>query len=98
MAKREMDDELLRRDSELKRRREQRKKKRQREMLLKAAGCVAVLAVIVGITRFTTNALGVKEEKTDKKTQTESAAVVQTETENKNVKILEEAQLLAAGV
>lgn len=49
------------------------------------------------ITRFTTNALGVKEEKTDKKTQTESAAVVQTETENKNVKILEEAQLLAAG-
>ena len=97
MAKREMDDELLRRDSELKRRREQRKKKRQREMLLKAAGCVAVLAVIVGITRFTTNALGVKEEKTDKKTQTESAAVVQTETENKNVKILEEAQLMAAG-
>ena len=97
MAKREMDDELLRRDSELKRRREQRKKKRQREMLLKAAGCVAVLAVIVGITRFTTNALGVKEEKTDKKTQTESAAVVQTETENKNVKILEEARLLAAG-
>lgn len=96
MEKREMDDELLERERELRRRRELKKKRRQREMILKAVGCAAVLAVIVGSVNLATNAL-VKDGKLKKETETASETQTQTETEDRAKKILEEAELLAAG-
>lgn len=97
MEKKELDDELLRQSRELKRRKEQMKKRRQREKFLKMAGCVLVLAVIVGITTFATNALGLKDGKREAETESSSAAVKETETENANALVLKEAELLAAG-
>lgn len=97
MERRELDDELLRQSRELKRRRAKMKKRRQRMMILKMLGCMAALVLIVGITTLATNALGLKEAKPRKKAETESSSVAVKETENKNGKILAEAELLAAG-
>lgn len=97
MEKKELDDELLRQSRALKRRKEQMKKRRQRQNLLKMAGCLVVLALIVGVTSFATSKLGLNGEKPAKKQQTESGSETVRETENKNAKILEEAELLAAG-
>lgn len=97
MEKKELDDELLRQSRELKRRREKMKKRRQREKILKAAGCAAVLALIVGVSTFATNALGLKDGKKKIETESDSAAVKETEKESPNARILEEAELLAAG-
>ncbi|MGN0360530.1 MAG: polysaccharide deacetylase [Hominisplanchenecus sp.] len=97
MDKRELDDELLERDREIRRRREQKKRLRRRQMILNAVGCAVVLAMIVGLTTLATNLL-VKDGKPKKKTETESESMaVETETEDRNAKILEEAALLAAG-
>lgn len=97
MEKKELDDELLRQSREIKRRKEQMRKRRQKEKILKMVGCIAVLAVIVGITTFATNALGLQEEKKKGETESSSAAVPQTETEDANALVLQEAGLLAAG-
>lgn len=96
MERKELDDELLRQSRELRRRREQMKKRRRKIRIVRMAGCIAVLALIVGITTFATNALGLKETKPGKKAETESSTAVK-ETENKNAKLLAEAELLAAG-
>jgi peptidoglycan/xylan/chitin deacetylase (PgdA/CDA1 family) len=97
MDKKELDEEVLQRNREAKQRIEAKKKRRQREMFLHAVGCLAVLAVIVGITNLTTSLLGLKEEKKKVETETVEMETMEPETEDPNSLALAEAELLAAG-